>query len=86
MSEPASGQFERALEELEKIVARLEREDLTLDDSVELFKKGRELATRCERLLSEAQKTIDLAMKNGEVSEHLDQRVPGFPQAEDTLF
>jgi exodeoxyribonuclease VII small subunit len=64
MPEPVSGQFERALDELEKIVARLEREDLTLDESVELFKKGRELATRCERLLSEAQKTIDLAMKD----------------------
>jgi exodeoxyribonuclease VII small subunit len=86
MSEPASGQFERALDELEKIVARLEREDLTLDDSVELFKKGRELATRCERLLSEAQKTIDLAMKNGEASEHLDRGAPSGPQAEDTLF
>jgi exodeoxyribonuclease VII small subunit len=86
MSEPASGQFERALDELEKIVARLEREDLTLDDSVELFKKGRELATRCERLLSEAQKTIDLAMKNGEASEPVDQRTPAGAPGEDTLF
>ncbi|HTV74332.1 MAG TPA: exodeoxyribonuclease VII small subunit [Candidatus Acidoferrales bacterium] len=64
MPEPVSGQFERALDELEKIVARLEREDLTLDESVELFKKGRELATRCEQLLAQAQKTIDLAMKD----------------------
>jgi exodeoxyribonuclease VII small subunit len=86
MSEPASGQFERALDELEKIVARLEREDLTLDDSVELFKKGRELAARCEKLLGDAQKSIDLAMKNGEASERLDRNAPGAPQAEDTLF
>jgi exodeoxyribonuclease VII small subunit len=62
MAEAASGQFERALEELEKIVARLEREEVTLDDSVRLFKEGRELAARCERLLADAQKTIEASM------------------------
>jgi exodeoxyribonuclease VII small subunit len=69
MSEEAvSGQFERALEELEKIVARLEREEITLDESVRLFKEGRELALRCERLLGDAQKTVEAAMRgeNGE--------------------
>lgn len=86
MSEPAAGQFERALDELEKIVARLEREDLTLDESVELFKKGRELATRCERLLGDAQKTIDLAMKNGEAPERVDQSQASGVPSEDTLF
>jgi exodeoxyribonuclease VII small subunit len=63
MAEAASGQFERALEELEKIVARLEREEVTLDDSVRLFKEGRELAARCERLLTDAQKTIESSMR-----------------------
>lgn len=66
MAEAASGQFERALEELEKIVARLEREEVTLDDSVRLFKEGRELAVRCERLLADAQKTIEASMRDDE--------------------
>jgi exodeoxyribonuclease VII small subunit len=65
MSEAASGQFERALEDLEKIVARLEREEITLDESVRLFKEGRELAARCERLLADAQKAIEAAMRSG---------------------
>lgn len=63
MAEAVSGQFERALEELEKIVARLEREEVTLDDSVRLFQEGRELAARCERLLADAQKTIEASMR-----------------------
>ncbi|HEY0797736.1 MAG TPA: exodeoxyribonuclease VII small subunit [Candidatus Baltobacteraceae bacterium] len=66
MAENASGHFEQALDELEKIVARLEREDLALEESVDLFKKGRELATRCERLLTSAQQAIDAAMKTPE--------------------
>jgi exodeoxyribonuclease VII small subunit len=71
MAEAASGQFEQALEELEKIVARLERDEVTLDDSVRLFKEGRELAARCERLLADAQKTIEASMSgNDEDVEH----------------
>jgi exodeoxyribonuclease VII small subunit len=66
MSEAVSGQFERALEELEKIVARLEREEVTLDESVRLFKEGRELAVRCERLLADAQKAIEEAVRSGD--------------------
>jgi exodeoxyribonuclease VII small subunit len=65
MAEAVSGQFEASLDELEKIVARLEREELTLDESVRLFKVGRELAARCERLLTDAQQAIDAAMKDG---------------------
>lgn len=64
MEESGTGQFEQALGELEKVVARLEREDLSLDESVRLFKCGRELAARCERMLTEAQSTVEAAMKD----------------------
>ena len=63
MSEGVSGAFERSLEELEKIVGRLEREDLSLDESVNLFKTGRELAANCERMLTDAQKAVDAAIR-----------------------
>jgi exodeoxyribonuclease VII small subunit len=66
MAEATSGEFERALDELEKVVARLERDELSLDEAVGLFKTGRGLSGRCEQMLTEAQQAIDAAMKEGD--------------------
>ena len=54
-----SGEFEAALRRLEEIVAKLERESVELDESVALFKEGKTLASRCERLLKDAQTAIE---------------------------
>ena len=59
MATNASGEFERSLERLEAIVNKLERENPSLDESVQLFREGRELAAKCEQLLKEAQASID---------------------------
>ncbi len=47
--------FEEALAELEKIVDRLQRPDIPLDEAVALFRRGTELAETTETLLSEAE-------------------------------
>lgn len=62
-----SGEFETALARLEAIVKQLETEDVSLDQSVELFKEGKELARRCEGLLRAAQSAIEAA-NNGSVA------------------
>jgi len=54
-----AGEFETALRRLEEIVARLERENVGLDESVALFKEGKTLASRCEQLLKDAQSAIE---------------------------
>jgi exodeoxyribonuclease VII small subunit len=59
--EPKSATFEAALARLEEIAQNLERPDIGLDDSVRLFKEGKELAARCERLLREAQTALEQA-------------------------
>ena len=56
-----SGEFESALTRLEAIVKQLETEEVSLDQSVELFKEGKDLARRCEALLKAAQNAIDAA-------------------------
>jgi exodeoxyribonuclease VII small subunit len=61
MAEQQSGEFEAALVKLEQIVKALEGNEVGLDKSVELFKQGRELAARCEKLLADAQAAIDKA-------------------------
>ncbi len=69
MATPVSGEFEAALRRLEEIVQKLERENVGLDDSVALFREGKALAQKCERLLKDAQASIDAAARgDGEVA------------------
>ncbi|MFY9781421.1 MAG: exodeoxyribonuclease VII small subunit [Candidatus Baltobacteraceae bacterium] len=65
MAEKRSGEFEQALERLEAIVKELEGGGVGLDESVRLFREGRELARKCEELLKNAQATVDAASGGG---------------------
>lgn len=51
--------FEQAVEELEKIVAALERGDVALDKSIEIYERGEALKKHCERLLNAAENRIE---------------------------
>ena len=50
--------FEESLARLEKIVERLQRDDVPLDEAVNLFQEGTRLTTRCDELLSAAELRI----------------------------
>jgi exodeoxyribonuclease VII small subunit len=63
MATNVSGEFEEALKRLEEIVGKLERESVALDESVALFKEGKGLAQKCERLLKDAQTSIEAAAR-----------------------
>ena len=63
MATSVSGEFETALKRLEEIVAKLDGENVGLDESVALFKEGKSLAQKCERLLKEAQTSIEAAAR-----------------------
>ena len=52
--------FEQTLAELEKVVARLESGECTLDESIELFTKGVELTKKCNVCLENAKLQIKL--------------------------
>jgi exodeoxyribonuclease VII small subunit len=75
MATNVSGEFETALRRLEEIVAKLERESVGLDESVALFKEGKGLAQKCERLLKDAQASIEAAAR-GET-----ERAAGAPRS-----
>ena len=55
MSAIAERSFEEAWAELESILERFERGELTLDESVALFEQGRHLAAHCQLLLDKAE-------------------------------
>jgi exodeoxyribonuclease VII small subunit len=77
----AKKRFEEALQDLENIVQRLEDGNLSLDESLALFEEGIKLSRLCAQRLDEAEKKIELLMKdeNGAVS-----RQPFIAADEDT--
>ncbi|HLS05856.1 MAG TPA: exodeoxyribonuclease VII small subunit [Wenzhouxiangella sp.] len=52
--------FERSLEELEKLVEALESGELSLNESLERFKRGIELSKHCHRMLDRARETVEI--------------------------
>ena len=51
--------FERALEEIETIVKRLEDGKVPLEESVIIYERGEALKRRCEELLRQAEARVD---------------------------
>ena len=57
-TEVSSLSFEKAVEELEAIVSALERGDVALDRSIEIYERGEALKKHCEALLNAAENRI----------------------------
>jgi exodeoxyribonuclease VII small subunit len=51
--------FERAIEELESIVKRLEEGKVPLEESVVIYERGEALKRRCEDLLRQAEARVE---------------------------
>lgn len=58
--DPAEMTFEQSLRELETIVAAMEQGEVPLAQSLEQFERGMAMIKRCEGLLSQAEKKIEL--------------------------
>jgi exodeoxyribonuclease VII small subunit len=56
--------FEASLQELEKIVRRLEDGDLPLEESLKLFEKGVRLSRECQERLNQAERRIEVLLKD----------------------
>ena len=63
--------FEQALAELEKIVARMESGELSLEQALATHKRGLELARLCQRQLEAAQQQVKVL--EGEVLKPLSE-------------
>ena len=57
--------FEQSLERLEQIVERLERGDLELEDALGAFEEGVALTKSCAARLEEAERRIDVLVREG---------------------
>jgi exodeoxyribonuclease VII small subunit len=59
--------FEKSLQELEALVAKLERGELPLSESLALFEQGVALTRRCHGALPEARARVEVLLKDGAV-------------------
>jgi exodeoxyribonuclease VII small subunit len=61
--------FEAALDELEKLVARMEEGDLPLEETLKQFERGIELTRQCQKALSDAEQKVEvLVEKSGQAA------------------
>jgi len=51
--------FEKSLKELEQIVSRLERGDVELEESINIWERGEALKDHCDRLLKQAESRVE---------------------------
>jgi exodeoxyribonuclease VII small subunit len=67
--------FEQAIAELEGIVKRLEKGELTLDESIGFFQRGVELTKYCNKKLDEAERSITVLIEgeNGIIEKELSE-------------
>ena len=56
--------FEASLEALEQIVRELERGDLPLEKSLELFEQGIGLSRQCQERLNQAERRIEVLLRD----------------------
>ncbi|CAN5600790.1 hypothetical protein BH24ACI2_BH24ACI2_15410 [soil metagenome] len=58
--------FEASLKELERIVRGLEEGDLSLEESLKLFEDGVKLSRECQERLNQAERRIEVLLKDGD--------------------
>jgi exodeoxyribonuclease VII small subunit len=65
-NEQQTRSFEASLEALEQIVHELERGDLPLEKSLELFEQGIRLSRECQERLSQAERRIEVLLRDNQ--------------------
>ena len=57
--------FEQAIDELDQLVRKMESGELSLEDSVALFERGRALSAHCQALLDGAELRVNRLTEDG---------------------
>ena len=70
MSKKEETNFEELMEKLEEITNKLEKEQISLDESVKLFEEGMRISKQCNSKLEDAEKRITILInENNEIKE-----------------
>lgn len=57
--------FEQALRELEALVERMEKGELSLEESLQDFARGIELTRSCQQALQDAEQRVQILLQKG---------------------
>lgn len=68
-SKTAVPDFEASLKELETLVERMEKGELSLEDSLKDFERGVELTRECQQALKSAEQKVQKLIGKGEQAE-----------------
>lgn len=63
--------FEKSIQELERIVAQLEKGDLSLEEALKQFEKGVGLARKCQETLHAAEQKIEMLTQSNPSNDDL---------------
>lgn len=74
--------FDQILLELEGVVQRLEQGEIPLEEALEAFERGVILTREGERILSEAERRVEVLLKSGSGEQEL-APLPGAPAGSD---
>lgn len=69
MNEVREPALEEQFQSLEKIVNRLEREEISLEESFQLYHRGMELLKKCNDTIDTVEKKVLMLDENGETYE-----------------
>ena len=56
--------FEKALQELENLVEKMEEGDMSLEESLKQFERGVALTRSCQKALADAEQKVQILLKN----------------------
>ncbi len=68
MSNSNAQSFEEMMKELENIVQKLDNENVSLEESLNLYQRGMKLSATCDETLKDAEKKVNELMAD----EHID--------------
>jgi exodeoxyribonuclease VII small subunit len=61
--------FEKSLQELENLVAKMEQGDLGLEESLQAFERGIQLTRTCQQALGEAEQKVQQLLQQSDDAE-----------------
>ncbi|MGX5790574.1 exodeoxyribonuclease VII small subunit [Staphylococcus equorum] len=67
MSNSNSQSFEKMMKELEGIVQKLDNENVSLEESLNLYQRGMKLSATCDETLKDAEKKVNELMTDENV-------------------
>ncbi len=69
--------FETGIKRLQELAEKLERQDIPLEEAVNLFEEGMELSRKCAKILEAAEERVKVLMRDQETGKVIERDLDG---------